>query len=274
MTGAISVQGDARKLPIRDSSVALSIWSPPYALGVDYVHGDVPMMEWQRFIADVSRELYRVTIPGGRMALNVPLDTAKGGFRSTYVDAVNAVRESTHRASGDPLWRYRSTIVWNEDNTSKSVARGSIDSASSPYIYARVEMIPLFSKPGPKAEKFGPWWRGKQGVDSIDHQDWLDWTNGMWAFRGESRSWEKHPAAFPEELPKRLVHLLTFRDEIVLDCTGGSGTTAKVAKSLGRIGVSVDVSNEYALSAGRRLETVSYGQDLRDRIDAPLRRAV
>jgi len=45
---------------------------------------------------------------------------------------------------------------------------------------------------------------------------------------------EEGIAAFPEEIPRRLIKLFTFRGETVLDPFLGSGTTAKVAKDLGR----------------------------------------
>jgi DNA modification methylase len=45
---------------------------------------------------------------------------------------------------------------------------------------------------------------------------------------------EKGVAAFPDEIPKRLIKLFTFAGETVLDPFLGSGTTIKVARSLGR----------------------------------------
>jgi hypothetical protein len=45
---------------------------------------------------------------------------------------------------------------------------------------------------------------------------------------------EEGIAAFPEEIPRRLIRLFTFVGETVLDPFLGSGTTTKVAKKLGR----------------------------------------
>src|SRR5205809_6200690 len=45
---------------------------------------------------------------------------------------------------------------------------------------------------------------------------------------------EKGVAAFPEEIPRRLIRLFSFHGETVLDPFLGSGTTMKVAQELGR----------------------------------------
>ncbi len=45
---------------------------------------------------------------------------------------------------------------------------------------------------------------------------------------------EKGIAAFPEEIPKRLIKLFSFHNETVLDPFVGSGTTMKVAQELDR----------------------------------------
>jgi site-specific DNA-methyltransferase (cytosine-N4-specific) len=54
-----------------------------------------------------------------------------------------------------------------------------------------------------------------------------------------------HFAAFPSEWPRRLILGWCPPDGVVLDPFGGTGTTAMVAKALGRTGVSVDMSLDY-----------------------------
>lgn len=54
-----------------------------------------------------------------------------------------------------------------------------------------------------------------------------------------------HFAAFPTEWPKRIIRGWTAPGMTVLDPFGGTGTTAMVAKALGRHGISVDLSADY-----------------------------
>jgi DNA modification methylase len=64
-------------------------------------------------------------------------------------------------------------------------------------------------------------------------------------------------AAFPEEIPRRLIKLFTLKGETVLDPFLGSGTTMKVAKELGRnsYGYEVDLELKDVV-----LEKIEYGQ--------------
>ncbi|MFL5688684.1 MAG: DNA-methyltransferase [Chloroflexota bacterium] len=231
--------GEASRLPLADASVHLIVTSPPYSVGIAYEQGgDVAAAEWPRFMEEWLREARRVTTPGGRLALNVPLDTVSGGFRPTYVHAVEAAL-----AAG---WAYRSTVVWADGELGKSVARGSVDSAASPYVYTGAEMVPLFSN--------GAWRREPPCPSDIDHADWIAWTNGLWRFHGEQTPWEGHPAPFPVELPRRLIALLSFPGDAVLDPFLGSGTTLMAAVERGRQAIGFDISVAYVESARRRLE--------------------
>lgn len=57
---------------------------------------------------------------------------------------------------------------------------------------------------------------------------------GTYARRCRQEGLMLHPARFPEELPRRVILLATDRGDTVYDPMAGSGTTAKVARDLGR----------------------------------------
>lgn len=230
--------GTAIALPLDDDSVHLIVTSPPYGVGIEYQDsGDVQAALWPAFMHRWLTEAYRVTVEGGRLALNVPLDTTTGGFRPTYADAVQAAL--------DAGWTYRSSIVWDKTNLGKSVARGSLDSAAAPSIIAPVEMIALFCKE--------QWARTPPCPSDLGHEDWLAWTNGYWRTSPQQFGWEGHPAPFPLELPRRLIQLLSFPGDVVLDPFCGSGTTLLAAYQLGRQAFGFDRSRAYVDSTLRRL---------------------
>lgn len=231
-------QGSALALPLEDDCVALQVTSPPYGLDIEYVESPDDHDSWIPFMHLWLAEAYRVACDGGRLALNVPLDTTLGGFRPTFPQAVAAAEMAG--------WTYRFSIVWAEDNINKSVARGSVDSCAAPHVIAPVEMIGIFHK--------GEWKRTGEVPSDLNHDDWLEWTNGLWRFPGESNGWEGHPAPFPEQLPRQLIHLLSFPGETVLDQFCGSGTTILAAWKAKRVGLGFDIAEKYVASSRRRLQ--------------------
>ncbi|KJR44014.1 DNA methylase N-4/N-6 domain-containing protein [Candidatus Magnetoovum chiemensis] len=52
---------------------------------------------------------------------------------------------------------------------------------------------------------------------------------------------EKNIAAFPEELPYRIITLFSYTGETVLDPFSGSGTTMKIARKLGRNSIGFEI---------------------------------
>lgn len=209
---------DATALPLDDGCVDLIVTSPPYGLEKRYPQWKDEAASWMFFTQEWLREAFRVAREGGRLAVNLPLDTTRGGCRPAYAQAVELALVVG--------WSYRFSIVWHEGNVSRSLSRGSVDSAAAPHVIAPVETIAVFSR--------GEWGRSSAGRQSdLEHEEWLAWTNGLWTFPGEARPWEGHPAAFPEELPRRLVRLLSFVGDTVLDPFVGSGTTALVGGGWG-----------------------------------------
>ena len=66
---------------------------------------------------------------------------------------------------------------------------------------------------------------------------------------------ESHPARFPSALPRFFIKFLTDPEDIVVDIFSGSNTTGRVAETLGRRWISMDLDREYAvLSAVRFME--------------------
>jgi adenine-specific DNA-methyltransferase len=92
----------------------------------------------------------------------------------------------------------------------------------------------------------------------------LDKRNNFWG-RNPGNVWEvdrvafgmweqsSHIAVFPEEISEKLVRACSRPDSLILDPFSGSGTLPKVARSLGRRWLGIEISKEYALEAARRL---------------------
>lgn len=227
---------------IPESSIDLVVTSPPYNVDILYNSHDDNMGHeaYLDFTRRWTSKCHRLAKDGGRFCLNVPLDKNKGGQQSVCADVTAAAKESG--------WGYHSTIIWNEGNISRRTAWGSWMSASAPYVIAPVEVVIVLYK--------GRWKRDGDGRESdVERQDFMDWTNGLWTFPGQSKKGALgHPAAFPVELPRRCIKLFSFVGDTVLDPFLGSGSTLLAAHACGRRGVGVELDEGYCGIARRRLK--------------------
>ena len=227
-------------------SVHLTITSPPYNVGIDYNSNedDGDYCAYLRFTQAWLANLYHWTKDTGRLCLNIPLDKNKGGQKSVGADITTLAKEVG--------WRYHSTIVWNEGNISRRTAWGSWKSASAPYVIAPVELILILYK--------NQWTRKQPGQSDIGRQEFMDWTNGLWTFKGESKKRVGHPAPFPRLLPRRCIKLFSFVGDVVLDPFAGSGTTLIEALNHKRRAVGIELDKEYCKLAQARIIKECFGK--------------
>ncbi|HOV31733.1 MAG TPA: site-specific DNA-methyltransferase [Candidatus Hydrogenedens sp.] len=225
---------------IEDKSIDLIVTSPPYNLDVKYNSYDdkMPYYIYLEFTQKWLEKAYKLLKDDGRFCLNIPLDKNKDGQQSIYADIVTIAKKIG--------FNYHSTIVWNEQNISRRTAWGSWLSASSPYVIAPVEMIVVLYKKN---------WKKLSGSKKSDilKKEFIEWTNGVWTFVGESKRRINHPAPFPIELPRRCIKLFTFVGDVVLDPFLGSGTTLMACSLTGRKGIGVEIDENYCEIAKQRL---------------------
>lgn len=243
--------GDARAILMRipDRSIDLVITSPPYNFGHSYAqdpHDDTH--EWNEYFSNlhaVWRECVRVLKPGGRIAVNVqPLF-------SDYIPTHHII--SRQLADLGLLWK--AEFLWEKNNyNAKYTAWGSWKSPSMPYVKYTWEFIEVFAKETHKKS-------GRREDIDITADEFKEWVLGKWSFPPEIRMKDyDHPAMFPEELPRRLMKLLSYKNDIVLDPFNGAGTSTLVAYKLARRFIGIDVSRQYCTTALSRLEVIAGGK--------------
>lgn len=225
---------------IEDSSIDLVVTSPPYNVDIKYSsHNDkVSYEEYLEFSKKWIARCFEWLKDDGRFCLNIPLDKNKDGQQSVGADLTTIAK-----CIG---FKYHSTIVWNEGNISRRTAWGSWLSASAPFVIAPVELIVILYKNR---------WKKTSGsrVSDITRDDFMNWTNGLWTFQGESKKRTGHPAPFPVELPQRCIKLFSFVDDIVLDPFLGSGTTLIATALNNRKGIGIEIDLGYCKLAKKRL---------------------
>lgn len=84
--------------------------------------------------------------------------------------------------------------------------------------------------------------------------------SNIWAYKvGSNQSTKdkiafQHPAIFPEKLAADHIQSWTNKNDIVLDCLSGSGTTLKMAEQLNRRWIGIEQSEKYCEIAKKRIE--------------------
>lgn len=99
----------------------------------------------------------------------------------------------------------------------------------------------------------------KPGITVIDRRrlsrnEWAEWgSRGVWKIPSV-RSNDDHPAKFPTELARRVIHLWSSPGDTILDCFVGSGTTAVAAIQEGRRYIGIDIMESYVTLARKNIE--------------------
>lgn len=226
-------QGDAKHLDkIENGSVQLSCFSPPYFTArPEYATWN----SYPAYLADMAgavAETVRVLCEGGRIAVNVPLGYGRpstGGYLPIGIDWTRLLQDAGLLLRGHIIWDKRA-------GTGASTAWGSWLSPSNPSLRDVAELIIVASKGSQRL----PQQPGH--IATITPADFLEATRNVWQV-APTRSW--HPAPWPAELPRRLIQLYTYEGDVVLDQFSGSGTTVFEAEKSGRVGIAVDLKEEY-----------------------------
>lgn len=249
--------GDSRSMTeaeVADNSVALVVTSPPYFAGKEYetdlASGDVPAsyVEYLEMLGDVFAMCVRKLEPGGRIAVNVA-NLGRKPYRSLSADVVGILQDQLGML-------LRGEVIWQKARgAGGSCAWGSYKSPHNPVLRDVTERVIIASKGrfdravkrADREKRDMPW------EATINTEEFLEATLDIWEIRSESARKVGHPAPFPVALPRRLIELYTYRDDLVLDPFVGSGTTAIAAIETGRHYVGFDTDDGYLAIAQERI---------------------
>jgi site-specific DNA-methyltransferase (adenine-specific) len=230
---------------VESNSVALVVTSPPYFAGKEYEESlgqnRVPgsYFEYLALLREVFEESKRVLEPGGRIAVNVA-NLGRRPYRSLAGDVTEILQDLGLLLRGEVVW-------WKGRAAGGSCAWGTFQRPSNPVLRDVTERIVIASK-GRFDRAMKPEQRHQLDLPStatISRDEFLEATTDLWEIPPESATRVGHPAPFPMALPKRLIELYTYEDDVVLDPFMGSGSTAVAAVRTHRHHIGFDTDQSY-----------------------------
>ena len=227
-----------KELP--DNCLHLMVTSPPYNVSKEYDH-DLSLKEYLVLLRNVFSETYRVLVNGGRACINI----ANLG-RKPYIPLSDHISSLMQEVG----FLMRGEIIWNKGaGAGVSMAWGSWMSASNPVLRDVHEYIMVFSKGSYNRQ------RSEEHENTIEKDQFMEWTKSVWTMSTESAKKVGHPAPFPIELPHRLIQLYTYKNDVILDPFMGSGSTAIAAIKSKRSYVGYEIDPAYVRLAQERIAT-------------------
>ena len=225
---------------ISDETAHLMVTSPPYFNApFDYKNLFKNYEQYLGVLRRVAKEIYRVLKDGRIAVLNIDDMLVKGEKFPIVSDATKIFI--------DAGFRYRDRIIWKKPDGYLRISRRSGVVLQNPfpmYFYPDnlLESIIIFQKGKFDYKNISKEIREKSKIDIKEFSN-NKWYTTLWEMTNvlPGSALEKDIAAFPEELPYRIIKLFSYQGETVLDPFLGSGTTMKIARLLGRNSIGIEI---------------------------------
>lgn len=249
----------SEKLPLADASVHLVVTSPPYPM-IEMWDGLFEAWTGRKVrdpafyaachaaLARVWSECARVLVPGGIAAVNVGDATRTLDDFQLYPNHVDVTRACV-AAGLTPLV----PILWKKPTNKPNAFLGSGFLPPNAYVTLDCEHILIFRKGPPRKLPPKDLLRYASEFSKAERDTWF---SQVWDLRGAGQASDemaRRTAAFPEEVPSRLVRMFSLLGETVLDPFAGTGTTLRVAAAEGRraVGCETEPALQRALATLR-----------------------
>jgi site-specific DNA-methyltransferase (adenine-specific) len=246
--------GDSRKMDeIEDNCVHLTVTSPPYYVGKNYESYLPTLDSYFQMLYDVFTEVHRVTIPGGKIIVNIGDIAVGSNHNEGFPEEIMVISKLVDFMHDLGSYLY-ARIIWEKDDP---WANSSHVSFHRKIQHAEYRILPAWEyvfvfRKGKEARK------DKSVADGrwITKNEWKKLVHGVWNIRSVQSN-KFHAAMFPEKLVFNCIKLYSFPGDVVLDPFMGSGVTAVVAKKMGRKYLGYELEPLYVRLIERKLDSVS-----------------
>lgn len=244
---------------IADASINLVVTSPPYPMikmwddilakqnpeiqnALDNHQGQLAFELMHQELDKVWAEVARVLQPGGFACINIgdATRTINGQFAlyPSHARIINAFQQ----LGLDNL----PNIIWRKQTNAPNKFMGSGMLPAGAYVTLEHEWILIFRKGGKRIFKTAADKLARQ-QSSYFWEERNQWFSDLWDLKGTKQNIDKsetrkRSAAYPFEVPYRLINMFSLQQDTVLDPFVGTGTTtlAAIASNRNSIGYEID----------------------------------
>lgn len=261
--GWTAMLGDSveRLCELRDDSIDLSVYSPPFADLYTYTDSERDLgnsRNWNEFFAHyrfIIREVLRVTKPGRLTCVHtsdIPAMAQKDGYIGVR-DFPGAVIQA-YEAEG---WIFHGRAFVQKNPQAQAIRTHSqallfvqLNKDSGMSRPALIDQILIFRKPGDNEIPITPVENGE-----LDNEVWIQWAHGIWTgisetgtlqyTRARAADDEKHICPLQLGTIERCIKLYSNPGETVLSPFGGIGSEGYVAVKLSRETICIEIKRSY-----------------------------
>lgn len=267
---------DLSKIP--DSSIQLVVTSPPYPMiemwddimsqqnplineALQNNNGNLAFELMHKELDLVWNEVKRVLIPGGIVCINI--GDATRTLNGNFALYPNHARILSYFISNDFV--NLPNIIWRKQTNAPNKFMGSGMLPAGAYVTLEHEWILIFRK-SDKREFKTPEAKLKRRESSFFWEERNIWFSDIWDnIKGTKQKMDKtdsrtRSAAFPFEIPYRLINMYSLQGDTVLDPFMGTGTTSIAAIATGRNSIGYEIYKD--LLDFCRENILSYSTDM------------
>lgn len=247
---------------IEDNSIDLIVTSPPYPMiemwdelfksmdsavlkAFEEGNGLLAFELMHRQLDMVWRECFRVLKEGSYLCINI--GDATRTINNNFILYPNHSRiiNSCINLGFYPL----PDILWRKQTNAPNKFMGSGMLPKGAYVTLEHEYILIFRK-GTKKNYKGEAERKNRQESAYFYEERNVWFSDVWDFKGttqkigDSKSRDRS-AAYPFELPYRIINMYSAKNDAVLDPFAGTGTTMIAAMACGRNSISIEIDENF-----------------------------
>lgn len=241
----LTVNGDVIDVlkEIKDESFHLTFTSPPYYNARDYSFYS-SYQEYLDFLREVFKETHRLTKNGRYLIVNTSPVIVPRVSRA-HSSKRYPIPFDIHHFLMQDGWEFIDDIVWQKPETSVKNRIGGFLQHRKPLSYkpnCTTEYLMVYRK---KTRDLIDWNLKQYDFETIKESKVDDGFESTNVWNIDPTFDKTHSAVFPKKLCENVIKYYSFKNDLVFDPFGGSGTFAEVAIKEGRNYFLTELNTDY-----------------------------